>query len=93
MIGRDVDADFTGVPGFDFVSWQMIVAPAGTPKPIIDKLYADIQEVLKSPDLTAAFEREGAAAVTMSTEDFSHYIETEIAKWGRVVKEGNIKAQ
>ena len=49
--------------------------------------------MLKSPELTAAFDREGAAVVTMSTEDFSHYIENEIAKWGRVVKEGNIKAQ
>jgi tripartite-type tricarboxylate transporter receptor subunit TctC len=82
-----------GVPGYEANNWWGLMAPAGTPKPIIDKLYADIQEVLKSPDLTAAFEREGAAAVTMSTEDFSHYIETEIGKWGRVVKEGNIKAQ
>jgi len=49
--------------------------------------------VLKSPELMAAFDREGAAAVTMSTEDFSKYIENEIVKWGRVVKEGNIKAQ
>ena len=82
-----------GVPGYEANNWWGLMAPAGTPKPIIDKLYADVQEVLKSPELTAAFDREGAAAVTMSTDDFSKYIENEIVKWGRVVKEGNIKAQ
>jgi tripartite-type tricarboxylate transporter receptor subunit TctC len=82
-----------GVPGYVADNWWGIMAPAGTPQPIVDRLYRDIQEVLKSPELTAAFAREGAAAVTMSTEEFTHYIEREIAKWARVVKEGNIRAQ
>ena len=82
-----------GVPGYVAANWWGIVAPAGTPQPIIDRLYKDMQVVLKSPELTAAFAREGAAAVTMSTAEFTSYIETEIAKWGRVVKEGNIRAQ
>ena len=63
------------------------------PKPMVDKLYAAIQEALKAPELQQAFAREGAASVTMSTDEFAHYIESEIAKWGRVVKEGNITAQ
>jgi tripartite-type tricarboxylate transporter receptor subunit TctC len=82
-----------GVPGYVADNWWGIVAPAGTPQPIVDKLYRDIQDVLKSPELTAAFAREGAAAVTMSTADFGKYMEVEMAKWARVVKEGNIKAQ
>jgi len=82
-----------GVPGYVADNWWGIMAPAGTPKEIVDKLYRDVQATLKSPELTAAFDREGAAAVTMSTEEFSHYIEAEIAKWGRVVKEGSIRAQ
>ena len=82
-----------GVPGYVADNWWGIMAPAGTPKEIVDKLYRDVQATLKSPELTAAFDREGAAAVSMSTEDFSHYVEAEIAKWGRVVKEGNIRAQ
>jgi tripartite-type tricarboxylate transporter receptor subunit TctC len=81
------------LPGYEANNWWGIMAPAGTPQPIVDKLYADIQEVLKSPDLVAAFDREGAAAVTMSTDEFAKYIDNEIVKWGRVVKEGNIKAQ
>jgi tripartite-type tricarboxylate transporter receptor subunit TctC len=82
-----------GVPGYVADNWWGIVAPAGTPQPIIDRLYKDLQETLKSPELTAAFAREGAEAVTMSTAEFSSYMESEIAKWGKVIKEGNIKAQ
>ena len=82
-----------GVPGYEANNWWGIMAPAGTPTEIVDRLYRDIQATLKSPELTAAFDREGASAVTMSTEEFAKYIENEIVKWGRVVKEGNIKAQ
>jgi tripartite-type tricarboxylate transporter receptor subunit TctC len=82
-----------GVPDYEANNWWGIMAPAGTPKEIVDRLYRDIQSTLKSPELTQAFDREGAAAVTMSTEEFAKYIENEIVKWGRVVKEGNIKAQ
>jgi len=82
-----------GVPGYEANNWWGIMAPAGTPNEIVDRLYRDIQATLKSPELTAAFDREGASAVTMSTDEFAKYIENEIVKWGRVVKEGNIKAQ
>jgi tripartite-type tricarboxylate transporter receptor subunit TctC len=82
-----------GVPGYIADNWWGIVGPAGMPKEIVDRLYRDIQEVLKSKELTEAFAREGAEAVTMTSEDFAKYIENEIVKWGRVVKEGNIKAQ
>jgi len=82
-----------GVPGYHADNWWGIVAPAGTPQPIVDKLYADIQAALKAPELKEAFAREGAAAVTMSTAEFGAYMEGEMAKWARVVKEGNIRAQ
>ncbi len=82
-----------GVPGYVSDNWWGIMAPAGTPQPIVDKVYAAAQEALKEPELQEAFAREGAASVTMSTADFQKYIENEIAKWARVVKEGNIKAQ
>jgi tripartite-type tricarboxylate transporter receptor subunit TctC len=81
------------VPGYEANNWWGIMAPAGTPAPIVDRLSKDIQEVLKSPELTAAFDREGASAVTMTSAEFTAYIQNEIAKWGQVVKQGNIKAQ
>src|SRR5262249_29419806 len=55
-----------GVPGYQADNWWGIVAPAGTPKEIVDKVYADIQKALKSKELKEAFAREGAAAVTMT---------------------------
>jgi tripartite-type tricarboxylate transporter receptor subunit TctC len=81
-----------GVPGYVAENWWGIVAPAGTPAPIIDKLYKDIQASLKAPELQAQFEREGAASVEMNSADFGEYMKSEMVKWGRVVKEGGITA-
>ena len=82
-----------GVPGYAADNWWGIVAPAGTPAPIVEKLYKDIQEVLTSAELQGQFAREGASTVEMSSAEFGEYIKTEIAKWGRVIKEGNIRAR
>jgi len=82
-----------GVPGYVADNWWGLAAPAGIPKPIAEKLYAATQAALKSPELQAAFDREGAATVEMSSAQFADYIRTEIEKWGRVVKEGNIHPQ
>ena len=82
-----------GVPGYVADNWWGLAAPAGLPAPLVEKLYAASQATLKSPELLAAFEREGAAPVTMTAAEFGEYIKAEIAKWARVVKEGNIQAQ
>jgi len=82
-----------GVPGYVADNWWGLAAPAGLPEALVEKLYAASQAALKSPELLAAFEREGAAPVTMTTAEFGDYIKGEIAKWGRVVKEGNIQSQ
>jgi tripartite-type tricarboxylate transporter receptor subunit TctC len=82
-----------GVPGYVADNWWGLAAPAGLPKPLVDKLYAATQAALQAPELQAQFEREGAATVVMTSAEFGEYIKTEIAKWERVVKEGNIHAQ
>jgi len=82
-----------GVPGYAADNWWGLAAPAGLPKPIADKLYTATQAALKSPELQAAFDREGAATVEMTPAQFADYIKTEIDKWWHVVKEGNIHAQ
>jgi tripartite-type tricarboxylate transporter receptor subunit TctC len=82
-----------GVPGYVADNWWGLAAPAGLPAPLVEKLYAASQAALKSPELQAQFEREGAAPVAMTTAEFGEYVKTEIAKWARVVKEGNIQAQ
>ncbi len=81
------------VRGYDAENWWGVVAPAGLPAPLVEKLHNDIQAVLESPDLKAQFAREGAQTLEMSSAEFATYIQREIDKWGRVVKEGNIRAQ
>ena len=82
-----------GVPGYAANNWWGILAPAGTPKPVVEKLYQNIQLALKSPEIQQQFAREGAETVTMTSAEFEDFIKAEIVKWGRVAKEGNIKPQ
>ncbi len=82
-----------GVPGYEANNWWGIVAPAGTPASIIDKLQNATKAALQTSKLQDQFAREGASAVQMSSAEFGSYMEAEIAKWGRVVQQGNIRAQ
>jgi tripartite-type tricarboxylate transporter receptor subunit TctC len=82
-----------GVPGYHVANWWGIMAPAGTPQAIVDKLYAELTVVLSSPETQKQFAAEGAEVVQKSPAEFAKFIETELAKWQRVVKEANIKAE
>jgi tripartite-type tricarboxylate transporter receptor subunit TctC len=82
-----------GVPGYESVNWWGIVAPAGTPAPIIEKLHAALTKAQDNPEAQKYFDNEGAVIVRMSTEEFGKYMVTEMNKWERVVKEGHIKAE
>ena len=82
-----------GVPTYEAVNWWGIVAPAGTPQAIIDKLHKELTEVQNSEDVKKQFATEGADIVQMSSREFATFMETEMKKWERVVKEGKIKAE
>lgn len=82
-----------GVPTYEAVNWWGIVVPAGTPAPIVEKLHRELSAVQSSPQVQQQFESEGASIVRMSTAEFGKFIESEIGKWGRVVREGKIKAE
>jgi tripartite-type tricarboxylate transporter receptor subunit TctC len=82
-----------GVPSYEAVNWWGIVAPAGTPQPIIDKLHAALTQVQDMPEVQKQFANEGAAVVKMSTPEFAQFMVKEMNKWERVVKEGGIKAE
>lgn len=82
-----------GVPGYEANNWWGIVAPAGTPQAIVDKLNHDVAAVLNSDDVKKQFAAEGASIVQMTPPEFAKFVETETAKWGKVVKEANIKAE
>ena len=83
----------SGVPGYVATNWWGVVAPKGTPQPIIDKLHAAVAQVLKSDDTKKYLDNEGAAPVEMSSADFGKFIASEIAKWGPVVQKAGMKAE
>lgn len=75
-----------GVPGYDAVIWLGMMAPAGTPKAVIDTLNADIQKVVSAPDVKDAWAKQGAVPMRMSPDEFGKFIEQDIQKWAKVVK-------
>ena len=82
-----------GLPGYDVANWVGIVAPAGTPAAIVDKLNKEIAAAMQSPEVQKQLANEGAETTYMTPAQFGDFMEKELAKWGRVVKEGSITAQ
>jgi tripartite-type tricarboxylate transporter receptor subunit TctC len=82
-----------GVPGYVASDWWGILAPAGTPQPIVDKLHAAIEDVLNSADTQKYMSEQGATPVHMTSAEFGKYIQSEIAKWGPVVQKAGMKAE
>ena len=75
-----------GLPGYDAVIWLGMMAPAGTPKPIIEALNTDIQKIANAPDVKDAWAKQGAVPMHMSAEEFGKFMEQDIQKWTKVVK-------
>jgi tripartite-type tricarboxylate transporter receptor subunit TctC len=82
-----------GVPGYESTIWLGIMAPAGTPKAIVDKLNAEINKAINRPDVKAAWDKQGAVPLVMSPSEFDAYLRKDIEKWAKVVKSAGIKAQ
>jgi len=82
-----------GVPGYEALNWWGLLAPAGTPPAIIERLHKALGEAQDAPEIQLQFEKEGAATKKMSTAEFGTFVEAEMKKWQRVVTEGGIKAE
>jgi tripartite-type tricarboxylate transporter receptor subunit TctC len=82
-----------GVPGYEAINWWGIMAPAGTPAAIVERLHKEIGIVQGSPDVQKQFAAEGAEVVRMSSPEFGAFMVRETSKWARVVKEGKIKPE
>jgi len=78
--------DEAGVSGYEATIWLGVMAPAGTPKPIVDKLNAEIRKVLARDDLKEAWAKQGAVPMPMAPEEFDKYLRGDIEKWAHVVK-------
>jgi tripartite-type tricarboxylate transporter receptor subunit TctC len=85
--------DEAGVPGYECANWIGLVAPAGTPAPIIARLHAELTAVQDSPEAKKSFTSEGAEVVRMSSAGFGQFIASELKKWGKVVKDAGMKPQ
>ena len=79
-----------GVPGFNATLWVGFMAPAGTPKPIIDKLHDEITKILRRPDIKQAWEKTGATPIVMTQPEFKSFMEAQVAKWADVIKTNHI---
>jgi len=82
-----------GVAGYAAENWWGIIAPAGTPAAIVEKLHKDLTAAQENPEAQKYFTAEGAVVVKMSTAEFGAFMVSEMTKWESVVREGKIKAE
>jgi tripartite-type tricarboxylate transporter receptor subunit TctC len=85
--------DESGYPGFEAVPWFGLLAPAGTPQAIIDKVHQETVKVLSQPDVRKRFEDAGLDVIGGSPAEFAEVIRTEIPYWAKIIKEAGIKAE
>ena len=81
----------SGVPGFDVTGWYALLAPAGTPAAIVNKVQADTAASLRIPEVAARLSSEGAEPVGSTSDALARFLQTETQKWAKVVKAANIK--
>ncbi|HTD89338.1 MAG TPA: tripartite tricarboxylate transporter substrate binding protein [Burkholderiales bacterium] len=89
----DVPAIGEIVPGYEATQWFGVLAPAGTPRPIIDRIHQETVRALKAPEMIKQLAGEGADIVASTPEEFGVYIKSETDKWARVIKAAGIKPQ
>jgi tripartite-type tricarboxylate transporter receptor subunit TctC len=75
-----------GVPGYEAVIWLGLMAPAGTPRPILERLNVEVNRILALPEVRETWSKQGAVPMGMSLEQFDKFLRDDIVKWARVVK-------
>lgn len=81
----------TVAPGFEMGAWQGVVVPAGTPQPVVQKLNAEIRRALQSDEMQKQLKVQGAQALGSTPQEYGDYIQSEIQRWGAVIKEAGVK--
>lgn len=79
-----------GLPGFSAQEWNGLWAPAGTPRPVLERLESELRAVMATPDIRQRLAANGAEAVGSSSADFTRFVQTETAQWARVIKTAGI---
>ena len=89
----DVPAVAEVLPGFELVGWYGFAAPAKLPKPILDRLHAEVVKIVQSPDIRERILADGSEPVTSTPEAFRKYMQADVAKWTKLVKESGAKLE
>jgi len=80
-----------GVPGYESGIWLGLMAPAKTPRPVLEKLNAEVNRILASPEVKDNWLKQGTLAMGMSIEQFDRFLRAEIVKWAKVVRDSGAK--
>jgi tripartite-type tricarboxylate transporter receptor subunit TctC len=83
----------SGLPGYEAIAWNAILAPARTPRPIVDRLHREIVAALKAPDVKAQLEAQAVDAVGSTPEELGKIMRADIAKWADVLKRAGIQPE
>ena len=80
------------LPGYEFTSWQLVLAPAGTPQEVVARIHRGIVQTMKSPQVLERYAREGTIPMSTSPEEAAAFLKAEIARWSKIIRERGIKA-
>ena len=83
----------SGVPGYEVNVWFGMQLPAGTPKPLVERLNRDIVRVLKEPEVVKKFRDQGVEVIASTPAAFSQLLQSEVVKWTQVIRDANIKVE
>jgi tripartite-type tricarboxylate transporter receptor subunit TctC len=81
----------SGLPGYESVAWYGVLAPAGTPKPIVDRLNAEMRKAVAAKDVNEALVKQGAEPVSDTPDEFAAIVRADVAKWAKIVKDTGAK--
>ena len=87
----DVPTVAESVPGFEVSNWIGLFGPAGMPPAIVARLNAEVQKIMRSPEIQKRLETEGAKFIPMTPDQFATFQKAEITKWAKTIKDANIK--
>jgi len=83
----------SGFPGYETTSWHGVVVPAGTPAPVVKRLYTELRQITQQPDVKDRFALDGTQVVGSTPEEYAATVKSESAKWARIIKAAGIKSE